>query len=67
MNKITKIIEDVRPRDIVAIIALSGMIILRLAGKNGALDPIVSLIIGYYFAKKEEHPIVVRHESLVKE
>jgi len=41
-------------RDIIAGIVIVGSFILIAMGKNSYLYPIVTLICGYYFAKREQ-------------
>ena len=45
--------EYFQPKDIIAIITILGIGILKLKGFNGTLDTIVALILGYYFAHRE--------------
>ena len=43
-----------KPKDIVAITALVGVIVLKALGKNGGLDTAAALILGYYFAHRRD-------------
>lgn len=45
--------SKLQPKDIVAILIISGLILFKLTGHNGSLDTPAALIIGYYFAKRE--------------
>jgi len=42
-----------KPKDIVAILALVLIFGLKLAGKDGLLDGAIALILGYYFAHRQ--------------
>ena len=42
-----------KPKDFIAALVIVGFIFLRLKGANGDLDAAVFLILGYYFAKRE--------------
>lgn len=44
---------NLKPKDLIAVLIIIGMIIFKLTGHNGTLDTTVALIIGYYFAKRE--------------
>lgn len=43
-----------KPRDYVALITILGLIAFKLTGHNGSLDVAVAIIIGYYFARRNE-------------
>lgn len=43
-----------KPRDLIAFLTICGLIAFKLTGHNGSLDVTVALIIGYYFARKDE-------------
>ena len=42
-----------QPKDIVAIVAIIGIVVLKLKGINGGLDAAIALILGYYFVKRQ--------------
>ena len=44
---------DLQPKDLIALAVLIGIGILKLKGMNGQLDAIVALILGYYFAHRQ--------------
>ena len=41
------------PKDILAGVVTVGYVVLKLAGKDGSLDGAFMLIVGYYFAKRQ--------------
>lgn len=42
-----------RPKDVLAALVLLGFFVLKLRGIDGAFDPAIALILGYYFVKRE--------------
>jgi len=44
--------QQLKPKDIIAIIVIIGMIFLKFTTQNNELDTIVALIIGYYFGRR---------------
>ena len=45
---------QLEPRDIVAILVLVCFVYLKVLGINSEIDPIIMIVIGYYFVKKAE-------------
>ncbi len=45
--------DKLKPKDIVALLVIIGLILFKLTGHNGSLDTVVALIVGYYFVKRE--------------
>lgn len=45
-----------QPADVVAIILISGYLILQLMGKNSELNSSILLIVGFYFGKEHYPP-----------
>lgn len=43
-----------KSRDWVALLTIAGLIVFKLTGHNGTLDTAVAIIIGYYFARRDE-------------
>ena len=41
-----------KPRDYIAILTISGIILFKLTGHNGTLDTAVAIILGYYFGRR---------------
>lgn len=41
------------PKDIIAVITIVAYVILKALGLDGALDPALFLILGYYFAHRK--------------
>ena len=39
-------------KDIIAILIIVALVIFKLTGHNGALDQVVAVMVGYYFAKR---------------
>lgn len=54
--------QTFQSRDFIALLVIILFGIFRMTGHNGALDPVIMLIIGYYFAKREEAPLTVRKD-----
>lgn len=52
------------PRDVLAMTIMLMLFIFKMTGHNGTFDVPVAIIIGYYFSRKEDHPVVVRKEDL---
>ena len=44
---------ELKPKDIVALVVILGLILFKLTGHDGDLDVAVALIVGYYFVKRE--------------
>lgn len=42
-----------KPKDIVAFLTIIFIFVLKLRGLNGGLDPVLALILGYYFVKRQ--------------
>lgn len=59
-------LKDFRAKDFIALVVILAMVVFKLSGHNGTLDTVVAIIIGYYFAKREETPLVV-DKNTVKE
>lgn len=51
--------KNFKPKDYVAILIILAMALFKMTGHNGTLDVVVAIIVGYYFAKREETPLVV--------
>jgi len=45
---------EVKPKDIIATLAIMSFVILKLSGFDGLVDAGFMLILGYYFAKRQE-------------
>lgn len=43
-----------QPKDLIAILVLVIIAVLKLTGKDGGLDTVGALIIGYYFAHRKD-------------
>jgi len=46
--------NHLQPKDLIALAVLIGIGILKLKGMNGQLDAIAALILGYYFAHRQD-------------
>lgn len=55
--------EKFKAKDVVAILIITGMVVFKMTGHNGTLDVVVAIIVGYYFAKRENNPLVVGKET----
>ena len=42
-----------KPKDVIAALVIVGFFVLKALGTNGALDPAMFLILGYYFVKRQ--------------
>ena len=45
--------QNFKPKDVVAIILIIGLIVFKLTGHNGSLDLAVAVVVGYYFAHRK--------------
>jgi hypothetical protein len=43
-----------KSRDVIALFTIAGLILFKMTGHNGTLDVAVAIIIGYYFARRDE-------------
>ena len=43
-----------KPKDVVAVLLILGLIAFKLTGHNGSLDLAVAVIVGYYFARRQD-------------
>ena len=44
---------NIKPKDIIACITIIFIFVSKMLGFNGALDPVLALILGYYFVKRK--------------
>lgn len=51
--------KDFRAKDLIAILIIGAMVAFKMTGHNGTLDVVIAIIVGYYFAKRDENPLVV--------
>ena len=42
-----------KPKDVIAGLTIVFIFLLKLKGFNSTLDPVLALILGYYFVKRE--------------
>jgi len=47
---------NVKPKDIIAIIAMIILVAIKILQGDTNIDAIVTLILGYYFAKRSDPP-----------
>ncbi len=47
------------PRDLIALISIIAVLFYKVAGHNGGFDALVSLIIGYYFGRRDDATVTV--------
>ena len=52
MNKLLAWL-GLKPKDLIAGVVFIGLIGLKIAGKNGGSDTAMALILGYYFAHRQ--------------
>jgi uncharacterized membrane protein len=45
-------INNIYPRDIIAVLVLVALFTCKLVGLNGIIDTMIALVIGYYFSKR---------------
>lgn len=46
-------LQQLQPKDLIAILMISSLVLFKLTGHNGSLDVAVAVIIGYYFAHRK--------------
>ena len=51
-KKIKSFIDRIYMRDVIAIVVLALLFWCKLAGKDGMIDAMIALVIGYYFSKR---------------
>ncbi len=56
--------EKFKAKDILALLVIVALVIFKVTGHNGDLDVAVAIIIGYYFARREDKPVMVRKEEI---
>lgn len=44
----------IKPKDLIAFATILLIFYMKLQGKDGALDPVLALILGYYFVKRHD-------------
>lgn len=44
---------DLKPKDLIAVLAIIAFVVLKALRLDGALDPALFLILGYYFAHRQ--------------
>lgn len=52
-------ITRIEPKDIVAFAVIIAVVIFKVTGHNGSLDVALAIIIGYYFARREDTQISI--------
>ena len=55
---------DITSKDVVAFLVIVALVIFKLTGHNGSLDAAAALIIGYYFARREDTQVTIPKEML---
>ena len=58
------ILDDFTPKDFIAILMVTGLILFKMTGHNGSFDLPVIGILGYYFARREDKPVMVEKDQL---
>ena len=53
------------PKDIVAVVSLVSILVYKALGHNGGFDAIITLIIGYYFGRRDD-PTLQLPSAMVK-
>ena len=51
-------------KDLVAMLVIVAMIIFKITGHNGSLDVSIAIIIGYYFARRQDSQVVIPKSML---
>lgn len=51
-------------RDFIAIAVIIALVLFKMTGHNGGLDTPVALIIGYYFARRQDNPVVLTKKDI---
>ena len=46
--------KNLKPKDVIALVVLIGVFALKLMGRDGQLDTVGALILGYYFAHRRD-------------
>lgn len=54
-----KFMQDIKPKDIIALTTILIVFIYKASGHNGGFDAIVTLIIGYYFGRRDDATVKV--------
>ena len=44
---------NLKPKDLIAFLTIAFIFTLKILGHNGSLDPVLALILGYYFVKRQ--------------
>lgn len=50
--------------DYIAGLVIISLVIFKLTGHNGTLDTAVAIIIGYYFARRQDSQVIIPKEKL---
>lgn len=45
-------ILPIKPKDVIALAVIIALVLFKLTGHNGSLDPALALIVGYYFGHR---------------
>ena len=43
-----------KPKDIIAILMIAALVIFKLTGRDGSLDLAIAVMVGYYFAHRND-------------
>lgn len=46
--------KNFKPKDVIAFLLISGLILFKMTGHDGQLDVAVAVIVGYYFARRRD-------------
>lgn len=49
-----KFMKDFKSKDLVALIAIIAVLVYKALGHNGGFDALITLIIGYYFGRRDD-------------
>jgi len=55
-----RLIKQIKPRDIIAVIVIIGCVILLMSGKDGFVAAVLAAIVAYYFGYR--HPFYLKNK-----
>lgn len=54
-----RFMNNFKPRDFFALSSLVAVVIFKLTGHNGTFDAVITLIVGYYFGRRDDAQVNV--------
>lgn len=57
--------KSYEPKDLIALLVIIGLIAFKLTGHNGTFDAPVAMILGYYFARRQDTQVILKPDNAI--